>query len=226
MRQWLSALQWGAARRAWELMVGANPLPACMGRICYAPCESGCVLATRRMDGGAVGIKGLEAAVGELALHDGWALGEPGAPTGKRVAVVGSGPCGLSAAHQLVLVGHEVVLLEAHHALGGMLRRGISERRLPPVDPRRRDLAPGRRADGGGAVLPGAQDRARDGGARRRDLGSGGLEVHGGRRGDDDLAPADPYGSLRSAHGHCVDRPWRPGGEGPERLSDRGIPRR
>lgn len=60
MRQWLSALQWGAARRAWELMVGANPLPACMGRICYAPCESGCVLATRRMDGGAVGIKGLE----------------------------------------------------------------------------------------------------------------------------------------------------------------------
>lgn len=102
-----------------------------MGRICYAPCESGCVLATRRMNGGAVGIKGLEAAVGELALHDGWALGEPGAPTGKRVAVVGSGPCGLSASHQLVLAGHEVVLLEAHHALGGMLRRGISERRLP-----------------------------------------------------------------------------------------------
>lgn len=45
--------------------------------------------------------------------------------------MVGSGPCGLSAAHQLVLAGHEVVLLEAHHALGGMLRRGISERRLP-----------------------------------------------------------------------------------------------
>lgn len=128
VRGWLHALQADDVLRAWRMITRMNPLPACMGRICYAPCEQRCVLGART---GAVGIRALEAAVGELALREGWRLDEPRESTGVRVVVVGSGPCGLSATHQLVLAGHEVTLLDAHHCLGGMLRRGITERRLP-----------------------------------------------------------------------------------------------
>lgn len=128
VRGWLHGLQEDDALRAWRAITRTNPLPACMGRICYAPCEQGCVLGARA---GPVGIRSLEAAVGELALREGWTLDEPRDSTGARVVVVGSGPCGLSAAHQLVLAGHDVTLLDAHHSLGGMLRRGITERRLP-----------------------------------------------------------------------------------------------
>ena len=128
VRGWLHGLQEDDALRAWRAITRTNPLPACMGRICYAPCEQGCVLGARA---GPVGIRSLEAAVGDLALRESWTLDEPQDPTGARVVVVGSGPCGLSAAHQLVLAGHDVTLLDAHHSLGGMLRRGITERRLP-----------------------------------------------------------------------------------------------
>lgn len=131
VREWLFAGQHdgpAAARAAWELIVAANPLPACMGRICYANCEQACVLTAH---GGPVTIRELEGRLGDLAIEQGWELPRPAASLGTRVVVVGSGPCGISAAHQLARAGHDVTLVEAQARLGGMLRRGISEQRLP-----------------------------------------------------------------------------------------------
>ncbi|MFT3877974.1 MAG: NAD(P)-binding protein [Propioniciclava sp.] len=130
VRDWLGLLAGGGVREAWGALVEANPLPAVLGRICYADCERDC---NRGGWDGALAIRECERVLGDHAIEQGWALPAPRSPEGgpRRVAVVGSGPCGLSAAYQLARAGHEVVLHEAHHALGGMLRRGISERRLP-----------------------------------------------------------------------------------------------
>lgn len=119
VRGWLRL----GARAAWEAVVAANPLPACMGRICYAPCEDACVL---DRSGRTLRIRSLEGALGELAIESGWPLPAPAPATGLRITVVGSGPCGLSAAYHLALAGHNVRLMEAHTQLGGMMRRGIS----------------------------------------------------------------------------------------------------
>lgn len=134
VREWVLSLQHGteeALRRAWERIVVSNPLPAVMGRICYADCERDCTRGTRD---GSVSIRELEGLVGDHALARGWPLPPAPGPARARpgrVAVIGSGPCGLSAASRLARAGHRVVLWEAHHELGGLLRRGISRTRLP-----------------------------------------------------------------------------------------------
>lgn len=108
-----------------------NVLPAITGRVCPQEhqCEGSCILGRR---GEPVGIGYLERFVADYErAHGGPALPAPAPPTGKRVAIVGSGPAGLSAAGDLVRLGHEVVVLEALHEIGGVLVYGIPEFRLP-----------------------------------------------------------------------------------------------
>lgn len=127
VRAWLTAIP-DDIHHAWSNIVLTNPLPATMGYICYASCQDACY---RDMLDGPVQIRTIEGYVGKRALDEGWLLPEPAHTTGFRVAVVGSGPCGLSAAHTLRMCGHDVTLIESQRIAGGMLQRSISERRLP-----------------------------------------------------------------------------------------------
>ena len=102
-----------------------NNFPEWTGRLCPAPCEGSCVLA---IDRDAVTIKSIELAIVERAFEEGWVRPEP--PTersGKRVAVIGSGPAGLAAADQLNKAGHLVTVFERSDRIGGLLRYGIPE---------------------------------------------------------------------------------------------------
>jgi glutamate synthase (NADPH/NADH) small chain len=107
-----------------------NNLPAVCGRVCpqESQCESFCV---RGKKGQPVAIGRLERFLADYELAKGVETPPKPAPTGKRVAIVGSGPAGLTAAGDLARMGHEVVLFEAFHATGGVLRYGIPEFRLP-----------------------------------------------------------------------------------------------
>jgi len=105
-------------------------LPATLARICPAPCEKGCRRA--KLDG-PVAIAGLEQWVADRGLEMGSSVVAAAAiRSGKRVAVVGAGPAGLSCASFLLELGHEVVLLEAAAEPGGAVRQALSERQLPP----------------------------------------------------------------------------------------------
>jgi NADPH-dependent glutamate synthase beta subunit-like oxidoreductase len=109
-------------------MVEANPFPATMGRVCPAPCEDGC---NRNEVDDFVGINGVEQYVGDWAIAQKLPLPAPPALTGKKVAVIGGGPGGLSAAWFLRREGHAVTIFEAHEKLGGMMRYGIPGYRTP-----------------------------------------------------------------------------------------------
>lgn len=113
---------------AFQRMVSANPFPATMGRVCPAPCEAGC---NRNEVDDYVGINAVEQYVGDWANQNNIALGKPGADTGRKVAVIGGGPAGLSAACFLRLDGHAVTIFESHEKLGGMMRYGIPGYRTP-----------------------------------------------------------------------------------------------
>ncbi len=131
VREWILALQNAdrdAIHQAWQVITTTNPLPATMGRICYASCEQEC---NRKDFGGALRIRDLEGSIGEYALAQGWRFPQPTTSVPGRVAVVGSGPCGLAAAYHLRRAGLEVVLYESRRSLGGMLHYSISENRLP-----------------------------------------------------------------------------------------------
>jgi len=128
--------KWG---RAYESLRSTNNFPEFTGRICPAPCESACVLGITHPP---VAIKTIELAVVERAWLDGTVAARPPRErTGMRVAVVGSGPAGLAAADQLNDAGHTVVVYERPERIGGLLRYGIPDFKLPKhVVQRRVDL--------------------------------------------------------------------------------------
>ena len=105
-----------------------NNFPEFTGRICPAPCEAACTL---NINGDAVGIKSIEQAIIEKAYANDWVQPRiPAVKTGKKVAVVGSGPAGLAAAQQLARAGHDVTLFEKNSRIGGLLRYGIPDFKL------------------------------------------------------------------------------------------------
>ena len=118
----------GHWRRALELLQATNHFPEMTGRICPAPCEAACTLSINN-DG--VCCRQIERQIAERGWREGWITPAP-APvkTGKRVAVVGSGPAGLAAAQQLVRCGHEVIVFEKDNRIGGILRYGIPNFKL------------------------------------------------------------------------------------------------
>jgi NADPH-dependent glutamate synthase beta subunit-like oxidoreductase len=113
---------------AWRRLTEANPFPSVMGRVCPAPCETGC---NRNVLEDHVGINSVEHFLGEYAIANKLAFRKPEISTGKKVAVIGGGPAGLSVAYQLALKGHEVTIFDEHEFLGGMMRYGIPGFRTP-----------------------------------------------------------------------------------------------
>jgi NADPH-dependent glutamate synthase beta subunit-like oxidoreductase len=116
-----------AQEYAFRRSTAANPFPSMMGRVCPAPCQTGC---NRNKVEDYVGINAVEQYIGDYALQQGYAF-EAGPDTGKRVAVVGGGPAGLSAAYQLRRKGHAVTLFDDHAELGGMAKYGVPGYRMP-----------------------------------------------------------------------------------------------
>ena len=119
-------------REAADRLHATNNFPEVTGRLCPAPCESACVLgiALPNSTGDPVTIKQVEVEIIDRAWAEGWVTPRPpgqAALTGKKVAVVGSGPAGLAAAQQLTRAGHTVVVYERDEAPGGLLRYGIPE---------------------------------------------------------------------------------------------------
>ncbi len=133
---WNDLVYRGQWREALLTLHSTNNFPEFTGRICPAPCEAACTL---NINDDAVGIKTIECAIVDRGWEEGWIQPEPAAqPTGKRVAVVGSGPAGLAAAQQLARAGHAVTVFEKADRVGGLLRYGIPDFKLekPLIDRR------------------------------------------------------------------------------------------
>jgi glutamate synthase (NADPH/NADH) small chain len=125
---WNDLVYRGNWKEAIEVLHSTNNFPDFTGRICPAPCEAACTL---NINTEAVGIKSIEHAIIDKAWENGWVTAQPAATkTGKKVAVVGSGPAGLAAAQQLARVGHDVTVFEKSSRIGGLLRYGIPDFKL------------------------------------------------------------------------------------------------
>jgi len=112
-------------REALDVLHSTNNFPEFTGRVCPAPCEAACTL---NINDDPVGIKSIEHFIIDRGWEEGWVVPQPaGVKTGKRVAVVGSGPAGMACAQQLARAGHSVVLYEKSDRIGGLLRYGIPD---------------------------------------------------------------------------------------------------
>jgi glutamate synthase (NADPH/NADH) small chain len=115
-------------RRALDVLHSTNNFPEFTGRICPAPCESACTL---NINSDAVGIKSIEHAIIDKGWDQGWVAPQPPLKkSGKKVAVVGSGPAGMACAQQLARAGHAVTVFEKSDRIGGLLRYGIPDFKL------------------------------------------------------------------------------------------------
>ena len=112
-------------KNAIEVLHSTNNFPDFTGRVCPAPCEAACVL---NINNDAVGIKSIEHAIIDRAWQEGWVKPQPAkVKTGKKIAIVGSGPAGMAAAQQLARAGHDVTVFEKNDTIGGLLRFGIPD---------------------------------------------------------------------------------------------------
>ncbi len=128
VQRWLYHAESGDYQAAWKTLVERNPFPATMGRVCYHPCETQC---NRGQLDQPVNIHAVERFLGDEAIRCNWQFERTASPTGKRILIVGAGPCGLSAAYQLSRLGHDVTIHEAGPLPGGMMQFGIPKYRLP-----------------------------------------------------------------------------------------------
>lgn len=120
---WNDLVYTGAYQNALDTLHSTNNFPEFTGRVCPAPCEAACTL---NVNNDPVGIKTIEHFIIEKGFENGWVTPQPAASkTGKKVAVVGSGPAGMAAAQQLARAGHDVTLFEKNDRIGGLLRYGI-----------------------------------------------------------------------------------------------------
>jgi NADPH-dependent glutamate synthase beta subunit-like oxidoreductase len=131
VQAWLDLAQAGKYREAWEVLVQDNPMPAVHGRVCYHPCEDAC---NRGEVDAPVSVHTVERFLGDLAAKENWPFKIEATPSGKKILVVGAGPCGLSAAYHLTRLGHAVEIHEAGPLPGGMMHFGIPAYRLPHAD--------------------------------------------------------------------------------------------
>jgi glutamate synthase (NADPH/NADH) small chain len=122
---WNDLVYRGNWKQALEVLHSTNNFPDFTGRICPAPCEAACTLG---INAAPVGIKSIEHAIIDKGWEMGWVVPQPPkAQTGKKVAIVGSGPAGLAAAQQLARVGHAVTVFEKNDRIGGLLAYGIPD---------------------------------------------------------------------------------------------------
>ena len=122
---WNDLVYHGKWREAIDVLHSTNNFPEFTGRICPAPCEAACTLGINVLP---VGIKSIERAIIDKAWASGWVVPQPPqTKTGKRVAIIGSGPAGLAAAQQLARVGHDVTVFEKSDRIGGLLGYGIPD---------------------------------------------------------------------------------------------------
>ncbi|VEG42066.1 NADH/NADPH-dependent glutamate synthase small subunit [Mycolicibacterium flavescens] len=130
--EWNDLVRRGRWDAASDRLHATNNFPEFTGRLCPAPCEAACVLSiSEEQTGGSVTIKRIEQTIADHTWHSGAAHPQPAAiASGKRVAIVGSGPAGLAAAQQLTRAGHEVTVYERDDRIGGLMRYGIPEYKL------------------------------------------------------------------------------------------------
>ena len=127
--EWNDLIYRGLQRKAYERLILTNPFPEFTGRVCPAPCEKSCAEA---LNGAGVTIKDNERFLGDLGNDEGWVaeIGKAAESTGYKIAIIGSGPAGLSAAWRLNQLGHSVTVFEKSDRLGGLLMYGIPNMKL------------------------------------------------------------------------------------------------